>query len=212
MKKNFLITLLALIVSFQNLCSAATIEEACFNDDERLIYPIVHVGDAVIDQKINIAIIAEIDRFLTGVYRNAQEIGAEVVDIRTSYEIPCNQACGTVILSVVITESNYYKGGVHPATYRYALNFNVATGELMGMDYLTDVGEGVSVEELKSRLERKLREHCERKKLYLFHDALPLKTLPENFYWDENLHVHFIFQHYEVAPYAMGIIDVDIDA
>ena len=82
----------------------------------------------------------------------------------------------------------------------------------MGLDYLTDVGEGVSVEELKSRLERKLREHAERKGLYLFSDALPLKNLPENFYWDSNLHVHFIFQHYEVAPYAAGIIDVDIDA
>lgn len=201
----------ALIVSVQSLCGAATIEKACFNDDERLIYPIVHVGDAEIDRKINIAIIAEIDRFLTGVYRYAQQANAEVVDIKTSYEIPCNQAGNTVILSVVMTESNYYKGGAHPATYKHALNFNVATGELMDTGYLTDIGEGNPQFSLEN-VTNKLKAHAENKNLYLFPEALPLKALPENFYWDENLHVHFIFQHYEVAPYAMGIIDVDIDA
>ena len=82
----------------------------------------------------------------------------------------------------------------------------------MGLDYLTDIGEGVSVDELKDRLEQKLREQSAQEGIYLFEDALPLKKLPEYFYWDKNLHVHFIFQHYEIAPYAAGIIDVDIDA
>lgn len=212
MQKNFLIMLVVLIVSVQNFCGAATIEEARFDNHEKVIYPVVHVGDAAIDRKINTAIIAEVDRFLTGIYRTAQVNDYEVVDVRTSYEVGSNEAGGTVILSLVITESNYYKGGAHPATYKRTLNFNTATGELMGMNYLTEVGEGVSAEEFRGRIEQKLREHCAREKLYLFPDALPLKKLPENFYWDANLHVHFIFQHYEVAPYAMGIIDVDIDA
>lgn len=212
MRNLILMMLVVLVIGVQSLCSAATIETAHFNGDDKLVYPIVITGDAAIDKKINTAIIAEIDRFVTGVYRNAQVNNYEVTDVHTKYEIPCNQAGNTVILSVVITESNYYKGGIHPATYRHALNFNVSSGELMGLNYLTDIGEGVSVEELKSRLERRLREHCESKNLYLFPEALPLKDLPENFYWDSNLHVHFIFQHYEVAPYAMGIIDVDIDA
>ena len=211
MQKNFLMILVVLIVSVQSFCGAATIEEARFNNHENVIYPVVYVGDAAIDRKINTAIIAEVDRFLTGVYRTAQVNDYEVVDVRTSYEVGSNEAGGTVILSLVITESNYYKGGAHPATYKRALNFNTATGELMGMDYLTEVGEGVSAEEFRGRIEQKLREHCAREKLYLFPDALPLKNLPENFYWDANLHIHFIFQHYEVAPYAAGIIDVDID-
>ena len=85
-------------------------------------------------------------------------------------------------------------------------------GRLRTIDYLTEVGEGKREGELLRRLEEKLKAHCERKNLFLSRDALPLKKLPENFYWDEDLHVHFIFQHYEIAPYAMGIIDVDIDA
>ena len=92
-----------------------------------------------------------------------------------------------------------------------ALNFNLSSGELMGLDYLVEVGDGFQNGWLMERLEKKLREKVERKKIFLFEDALPLKELPETFYWDKKLHVHFVFQQYEIAPYAGGIIDVDID-
>ena len=82
----------------------------------------------------------------------------------------------------------------------------------MGIDYLTDIGSGVPESQLIKRLEKKLRKKVKREKLFLFPESLPLKNLPDNFYWDKNLHVHFIFQQYEIAPYAVGIIDVDIDA
>ena len=203
---------LAFVMMLMSSASAATIEANHFNGDERLIYPVVSTGDAAIDRKINVAIIAELDRFLTSAYKGAQSIGAQVEDVRTSYKVGSNQSGNTVILSIVMTESQYFKGAAHPATWKRTLNFNTSNGELMGLDYLTDIGEGVSVEDLKDRLGRKLREHADREGLFLFEDALPLKQLPEEFYWDENLHVHFIFQNYEVAPYAAGIIDVDIDA
>ena len=211
MKKIFFTALVALIMSVQNFCGAASIESARFNGDDRLIYPVVQTGNAVVDKKINTAIIAEVDRFLTGVYRNAQENDYTVADVRTSFEVGSNEAGSTVILSLVLTESNYYKGAAHPMSYRHALNFNVTNGELMDKSYLTDIGSGNPKFSLEN-VTRKLKEHAAREKLFLFDDALPLKKLPENFYWDENLHVHFIFQHYEVAPYAAGIIDVDTDA
>ena len=211
--KNFFATLITLfIIGIQNFCSAVMIEDTRSQFHEKVFYPLVRMNDSAIEKKINSAIIAEVDRFITGVYRNAQEINAEVADVRTNYKIACNEAGNTVILSVVLTESNYYKGAAHPATYMHALNFNTGNGELMKQDYLLEVGEGIKEEKFLRRLEEKLKAHCEREKLYLFPEALPLKKLPENFYWDENLHVHFIFQHYEIAPYATGIIDVDIDA
>ena len=206
--KKFLVALLMMIGA---TCSAATIETAHFNGNENLIYPVVRVGDKAVECKINTAIIAEIDRFVTGVWRNAQVNGYTVGDVRTSFDTGSNEAGNTVILSFVITESNYYMGAAHPATYRRALNFNTSSGELMTQGYLTEVGEGFMTGELTRRLNEKLKALAEREGLYLFDDALPLKELPPDFYWDENLHVHFIFQHYEVAPYAAGIIDVDID-
>lgn len=212
MKKFLFRLMLVLIVSVQSFCSAATIEETHFNDSDKIIYPVVHVADAEVERKINYKIKEEILSFIKGLHYAAQYDNRKVLDARTSYEVACNEAGNTVILSIVMTESCYYEGATHPATWQHALNFNVATGNRMSLSYLTDVGEGVSVEELKGKLERKLREQCERKEIYLFDDALPLKNLPECFYWDENLHVHFVFQHYDVAPYAAGIIDVDIDA
>lgn len=211
MKKFFTAVVVVLIVSVQNFCGAATIESSCFNSNKQLVFPVVHTGTAAVDRKINTAIIAEINRFLTGVYRTAKEIDAEVEDVRTSYEVGCNEAGGTVILSLLLTESNYYKKAAHPSTYRIALNFNVTSGELMDTGYLTDIGSGNPQFSL-ANVTRKLREHAAQNNLYLFEDALPLKKLPKNFYWDKNLHVHLIFQHYEVAPYAAGIIDVDMDA
>ena len=211
MKKFFTAVVVVLIVSVQNFCGAATIESSCFNSNKQLVFPVVHTGTAAVDRKINTAIIAEINRFLTGVYRTAKEIDAEVEDVRTSYEVGCNEAGGTVILSLLLTESNYYKKAAHPSTYRIALNFNVTSGELMDTGYLTDIGSGNPQFSL-ANVTRKLREHAAQNNLCLFEDALPLKKLPKNFYWDKNLHVHLIFQHYEVAPYAAGIIDVDMDA
>ncbi|MBQ7493102.1 MAG: DUF4163 domain-containing protein [Selenomonadaceae bacterium] len=212
MRKIFLAALIALIVSVQNFCSAATIESAKFNGNETLIYPVVHVANPTVEKKINGKIEEEISSFIKQLQYAAQYDNRKVLDARTSYEIGCNEAGGTGILSFIITKSQYFEGAAHPGTWKHTLNFNTASGELMSMDYLTEVGEGVSPDEFKSRIERKLREKTESEKLFLFEDALPLKNLPENFYWDENLHVHFIFQHYEVAPYAAGIIDVDIDA
>lgn len=204
--------LIALLMLVSVHCQAATIEQARFDCDDKLIYPVVRVEDKAAERKINAAIVAEVDRFVMGVQRSAQEIGAEVADIRTSYEVGSNEAGNTVILSIVLTESNYYKRAAHPATYRRALNFNTATGELMDVSYLTDVGSGVPIKRLLDRLTKKLREHAAREGLYLFPESFPLKELPQDFYWDEQLHLHFIFQHYQVAPYSEGIIDVDIEA
>ncbi len=212
MRKIFFTTVLALIMSIQNFCGAATIESAKFNGNDKLIYPVVHTGDAAIDDKINDKIQMEIQSFVKGLHYAAQYDGQRVAGAYTNYEVACNQAGNTVILSLLITESSYFEGAAHPSTYKHALNFNVGSGNLMGLDYLTDVGEGISVDEIKARVERALIRQCERDGLKIFDDALPLKQLPEYFYWDANLHVHFIFQQYEVAPYAAGIIDVDIDA
>lgn len=212
MRKIFFATLLMLIVSVQSFCGAATIESARFNGDEKLVYPVVHTGNEAIDKKINVKIKEELMSFIKGLHYAAQYDNFKILDARTSYEVGSNGAGNTVILSIIMTESRYFEGAAHPATWKHTLNFNMSSGNRMGLNYLTDIGSGVSVEEIKGRLERKLQEKAKREKLYIFPEALPLKKLPEDFYWDENLHVHFIFQQYEVAPYAVGIIDVDIDA
>lgn len=207
MKKIFLITLFALIINVQNLCGAAEIYEAYLNNEENLKYPVVKTGDTAIDQKINNVIATEIDHFVTNVYGRLYD--DKLRFINTNYTIACNEAGNTVILSVILGESYCYMRAAHPAYYRCALNFNVKTGELMDTGYLTDIGAGNPQFSLEN-VTNQLKAYAESKKISLFHDALPLKELPKNFYWDENLCVHLIFNNYEVAPYAYGIIDLVI--
>lgn len=212
MRKIFFTTLLALVMSLQNFCGAATIEKDCLGGNENLVYPVVHLADSAVEEKINDKIRAEIHSFIKELHYAAQYDGQKIAGMHTTYEVGSNQSGNTVILSLIIVKSSYYEGAAHPSTYKHVLNFNTSSGNLMGLDYLTDVGSGVSKDEILARVERALVKKCDREKIFLFDNALPLKHLPENFYWDENLHVHFLFQQYEIAPYAAGIIDVDIDA
>lgn len=212
MRKIFLMTFLLMILSIQSLCSAAEIYAAQFNGEENLVYPVVKTGDTAIDQKINFVIAKELDSFVTDVYgRLHYDEKDSLRYIDTDYTVTCNEAGGTKILSVIIMESYCYMRAAHPAYIRRAFNFNTATGELMDTNYLTNVGEGIPESDFLDTLTQKLREQCESRNIKLYNDALPLKKLPEDFYWDEDLNVHFIFQSYDVASYAYGIIDVVID-
>ena len=208
--RKIMLVMIALLLSVQS-CLAAEITEARFNDSETLIYPVVHVEDAAIEQRINDTIREEILRFVKEIHYVAQYRNSEIADIHTKYEIGSNEAGNTIILSVILTESSFFKMAAHPSTYIRPLNFNLSSGELMGIDYLVEVGDGFQDGRLLERLNQKLAEKVERGEIFLFENALPVKELPQDFYWDKNLHVHFIFQHYAIASYAAGIIDVDID-
>ncbi len=120
------------------------------------------------------------------------------------FEIPCNYEYG--ILSVIITECVYFEGAAHPATYRKSLNFNSDSGIRIFADSLTELGDS---DYSPQNLSRKLKAYADKNKLKLYDDFTELERVPEDFYFDENLHVHFIFQQYEVAPYAVGIIEFD---
>ena len=213
MRKIFLTTVLTLCLAVQNLCSAAVnVETANFNGSETLVYPIVRTGNISVDERINAEIVDALKIFFKEGHYAVQYDGREIGGMYTNFEVPCNQAGNTVILSIILTESIYCKGAAHPATYRRALNFNVVTGDKMNLGYLTDIGDGSNPHFSLDNISKKLREYAEREGIQLFDEALPLKNLPETFYFDENLHVHFIFQQYEIAPYAVGIIDLDMDA
>ena len=213
MRKIFLTTVVALVLCLQNFCGAAavTIESANFNGNETMIYPIVRTGNAAVDEKINGAILDEVNRFVKEIHYAVQNDGIVIEGLYTSFEVPCNRAGNTVILSIVMTESVYNKGAAHPLTYKRGLNFNADTGERMNTSYLTDIGSG-NPKFSPENITRKLREKAEREGLMLFEEALPLKSVPEDFYFDANLHVHLLFQQYEVGPYAIGIVDLDMDA
>ena len=200
MKKIFCVIMILAIMILPNICGAVEISETTYNGNFELKYPEIKMSNTVIAGKINQVIREEIKNFIVA----AREPNPSVT-AATSYKIPLDNG---KILSILLTEYVNYEGAAHPLTYKRGLNFNADTGERMNTGYLTDIGSG-NPKFFPENITRKLREKAERENLFLFEEMLPLKSVPEDFYFDEKLHLHFLFQQYEVAPYAVGIIDVD---
>lgn len=202
MKKLFF-AFMIFFASFTNV-HAAHIDSANYLGDENLKYPLIVTENSIASAKINSEIRSEIARFIAQVDKTMRDCGITDRVIGTSFEVPCNYEYG--LLSVIITEYVYFPGAAHPATYRKALNFNSDSGIKISADSLTELGDS---DYSPKTLTRKLKEYAEKNKLQLNLDFTELTKIPEDFYFDENLHVHFIFQQYEVAPYAFGIIEFD---
>lgn len=201
--KKILFAMMMLLLNFSNV-HAAHIDSANYLGDEKLKYPVIIIENSVAAAKINAEIRAEISRFLAQVEQTMKECNIKDRTVSTDFEIPCNYEYG--ILSVIITEYVYFPGAAHPANYRKSLNFNSDSGIKISADSLTELGNS---DYSPKNLTVKLKEYAKKNNLQLNLDFTELDRIPEDFYFDENLHVHFIFQRYAVAPYAMGIIEFD---
>ena len=199
MKKIFLMSLLALMI-LTGTCGATEIKSANYKGDFQFNYPEVTTSSAIVNAKINQRIREEIKNFIA----SAREPNPSVT-ATTSYEIPYN---GYKVLSVLLTEYVNYENSAHPLTYMRALNFDVKSGKPINTVDLKKFSKKISPKDLT----RKLKAHAEHEGIALYPEFKELEKLPDDFYFDEKFHLHFIFQQYEVAPYAAGIIDVDVDA
>ena len=211
MKKIFFV-LIIFLINFSAV-NAAQIDTAKFNGDDNLIYPVVFTKNSDAAGKINAVIRNEVKSFLIRIDEmSADGKDAEKIPIQgygINFEIPCNHEDG--ILSVVLTEYVNYKNSAHPLTFRRGLNFNSDSGERILSDTLSEIADEEFGESAYSpkNLTRKLKIYAKENNIYLYQDFKQLAQIPEDFYFDDNLHVHFIFQQYEVAPYAAGIIEFD---
>ena len=128
-----------------------------------------------------------------------------------SYTVTCNDDS---VLSIVLTKYINVEHAAHPMRYIHGLNFNPQTGEKIVAFDLKEFsaekyGKDIYTSEL---LTNKLaKKAAENDGLIIFDGTLPLSSLPEQFYFDADRHVHFLFQLYEIAPYVCGVIDVDMD-
>ena len=204
MKKIFF----ALIIFLMNFSAASAVEiaETNYLGNENLVYPFVIVENHEVEKKINAEIFSEVERFLAEVKKNSAEMNATAT-VTINFEIPCNYEFG--ILSVILTEYVYFEKSAHPATYRRALNFNSDSGQRIFAKNLIFSYEDDESNYSPKNLTLKLKKYAKKNNIHLYEDFRELTQIPEDFYFDENLRVHFIFQQYEVAPYAAGIIEIE---
>lgn len=202
MKKIFCTLMILALMILPSIGGATQIQSTDYNGDFQFVYPTISTSNAIIDSMINEKIREEVKNFFDAVKQPDNSITATM-----SYEIPCDK---NNILSIILTEYTYSEGAAHPLTFKRALNFDTRTGKLIGIDNIKKISrEYAKADYTPKGITRKLKAYAEREGIYLYNDFKELEKLPENFYFDENFHLHFIFQQYDVAPYAAGIIDLD---
>ena len=209
MKKFILAAIFFVVASAANFADAAEIDRAFYFGNAETSYPVVITKNLDATAKINLEIRNEVKRFIEWVNQQATENQFNNVTIGVDYQIPCNHENG--ILSIILTEYVNFEGSAHPSTFQRSLNFNSDSGVRLTADTLSEIAKN-EIDYTPPELTRKLRAYAEKNNIYLFEDFQQLTKIPDDFYFDDDLHVHFLFQQYEVAPYAAGIIDLDADA
>ena len=117
----------------------------------------------------------------------------EEIDVSCTYAITYNNSN---YLSMVFTFTYGLKGW--PQSIALGLTFLSDNGNLVRSNDFN-----ISTQEISKALFRQARaENLTLKK------DLRLKTVPENFYFDKNCHLHFLFAKGEVATEASGAIDL----
>ena len=111
--------------------------------------------------------------------------------------------CDSAIISLVLDEANY-TGGAHGFDYRYARNYDAATGQVLT---LADLGDGVG-DTARDTVVRFVNQIHETDGLFFDRiDAADLKGVVDNdlFYFDRG-GVVFISGQYALQSYAEGIV------
>lgn len=201
MKKIFLTMTLALMI-LPNICVATEIQSTDYTGDFKFTYPTVKLSNTFVENRINQKIREEVKELFDTVKQPDFSTTAKM-----TYEIMCDDKN---ILSIVLTEIMYNQGAAHPLTYKRAFNFDTRTGKPIKLENLPKISREYAKKDYTPEgITKKLKKYAKENNIALYSDFKKLEELPENFYFDKNFHLHFIFQQYDVAPYAAGIIDLD---
>lgn len=105
---------------------------------------------------------------------------------------------------VLLHRAYTYTGGAHGAKNISAQAFYLQNGEILSSDVLR-LFKSESLEQVRALMIESLQKQYERDAFFDIDNA----TMP-NVFFPAKEHIHFIWQEYEIAPYAMGIIELPI--
>lgn len=124
------------------------------------------------------------------------------VDFAVSYH-------GERYLSFQTYGYDFVERAAHPTSWELGKTFDLETGKLVPWQkVLTPAVRGNFT---LDKINKALWNTDYGKGHYFFQDFKGLEKLPENYYLDQEGHIHFVFGQYEIAPYAVGIIDLNMD-
>lgn len=124
---------------------------------------------------------------------------------RVDYEVSYH---GDRYLSFQRYGYDFIERAAHPTSWELGATFDLTTGE--PVEWQQVVAPQHKAAFTLEKINQALWSTEYGKGHYFFSDFKGLKKLPQNYYLDEQGNVHFVFGQYEIAPYAVGIIDLDM--
>lgn len=163
-------------------------------------YPVLTEGAVLRRAWINAAIEVEV----AGFYENLEKQN-QIAPVNGWVTYLVGRQDETYV-SLVLLESVMHKGAAHPSTVVKGMTFDKAGNQISRKQILTmlpmKAGENI---------DRQVKEQAASRGISLFSDA-DAKVWPKEFFIGTDGHVHFIFQQYDIAPYAAGWIAIDAGA
>ena len=108
------------------------------------------------------------------------------------------------VYSIIFVKSLTYEGGAHPMTYIKGVTWN-RDGKRITFHDLKEHVKNLTIENLRTAV----AVQCEQKGIHLYSDYR-IDDFPKEFYIGHDGKVYFIFQEYEIAPYAAGWIIISM--
>ena len=171
-----------------------------------LSYPQVTMANKKAEEKINGQIEAVVAQFKTGVQADMRQGGK--IQATMKYDVRLNH---TGLLSLTLSEYTYADKAAHGMTYVKGMTFNT-DGELCTYADVLKLAAVAKSEAAysASAVTEKLKIKAAQDGIVLNPDFKGLDAVTQEFYFDDETNLHILFQPYEVAPYAAGVIDLKI--
>ena len=196
----FMVMLLSMSITFAQSSYYEVQEKTLDSEFVEGKYPVVNADNILVKSRINRQITKIINDFNQNVQQE-NDIGRDLTGF-IGYEIKANS---DKVFSVIINCSTMYKGAAHPNTYAYGLSFD-EQGNLIQFSQVINIdkqsGKNIyTIDNLNKEIKAQVGQH-----LFDFHKDVT--AFPQEFYLDENMDLHVLFQRYEITPYAVGLVDV----
>lgn len=168
-------------------------------------YPTVDTDNILIKSRINSQIEKIVNNYID--YTNKQNKDGYEVTGFVNYDIRANNAN---FFSLTIDCSSMPKGAAHPNTYTYGLTFD-NEGNVINFNQFVKENQVSGKDKDLYTVDNLTKEVLAQVGDKLYDSSvipLDITAFPEQFYIDDDGNLHVLFQRYEIAPYAMGLIDV----
>lgn len=215
MKKIFC-ALMILALMIPNFCGASAIKTWKIDGEYHVTYP-------SIDPQIDSSEIAKYNRISEKInevmrdFWNSTAVTGGFVKSTMNYEITCDR---DNFLSMVFTvtmkfkdRSEFYEkdadGNDIPFMYKQTLNFDMRTGYFIEPENIKNFADKYNF--TPQDISNKLQAYAKAHNFELNPEMKDLQMIPHRYYIDENLHLHYIFEGYELSQKLKYYDFVDID-